>query len=142
MNNDIATNGSLISSSARTNACREPVAIEKGPSGFIFHYKTELREWPIDFEGAAVRALELFVAGQPIPIEPNERLAFLELRKFGLLMLGDHGDIIEPVTLSLFGEEVKRALTQMQDARPGMTLAFEGEYARSAVHRSLEHQGL
>jgi hypothetical protein len=141
MNNDIAPKDSLTSGSARANACREPVAIEKGDHGYIFHYKTELREWPLNFEGAAVRALELFVAGQPVPNEPSERLAILELRKFGLLILGDHGDIIEPVTLSRLGKEVKRALTQMQDARPGMTLALQGEYAQSDVHRSLEHQG-
>ncbi|MGF6282174.1 hypothetical protein ABH908_000341 [Pseudomonas frederiksbergensis] len=141
MSNDIATKNSLTLGSARTNACREPVAIEKGDHGYIFHYKTDLREWTLNFEGAAVLALELFVAGQPVPNEPNERLAILELRKFGLLILGDHGDIIEPVTLSRFGAEVKRALTQMQDARPGMTLAFEGEYAQGAEPLSLEHQG-
>lgn len=141
MNYDISTNGSLNSGSARSAKNREPVAIEKVDQGYIFHYKTEVREWPVEFHGAALRALETFVAGQAMPSELNDRLAFLELRKFGLLILSDHGDVIEPVALSLLGEEVKRALTQMQDARPGMALAFEGEYAQGAEPLSLEHQG-
>lgn len=141
MNNDIATNGSVNSDSARTATHRASVAIEKGDQGYIFHYKIMHREWPVTFEGAAVRALESFVAGQAVPIEPSERLAILDLRKFGLLILGDQGDIVEPVALSLLGEKVKRALTQMQDARPGMTLALQGEYSHSAETCSLEHQG-
>jgi hypothetical protein len=141
MKTDIDTNCRLAPGSARTNACREPVAIEKVDRGYTLHYKTESREWAVEFHGAAVRALESFAAEQPMPSELNHRLAFLELRKFGLLILGDHGDIIEPVTLSLLGEEVKRALTQMRDARPGMTLEFEGEYAPNTEPHSLEHQG-
>ncbi|MGE8067085.1 hypothetical protein [Pseudomonas sp. NPDC089569] len=141
MNNGIEAHDRVTCGAARTETPLAPLAIEKADQGFLFHYKNKGRDWSLNFEGAAARALELFVAGRSVPTDPSERLVLLELRKFGLLSLGTHGDIIEPVTLSQLGEEVKRAMIQMEDARPGMTLALNGEYSHSTEARSLEQQG-
>lgn len=127
MNNEIATPPGSIPNPARIAKVRGPVAIEKGERGFIFQFESESREWTLDFTATAMHDLAAVASDSSIPA--NEHLTTTrELRQFGLLVLSERGDIIEPVTLSELGHEVKRALEQMSDARPGMTLTLQGEF--------------
>lgn len=57
-----------------------------------------------------------------------------------MLVLGDRGDILEPFTLSELRHEVKRALVQMHDARPGMKLTLQGEFTHAHEPNAIEQK--
>lgn len=140
MNTVLTTTHGPIANHGRTAKTRSPVAIEKGEHEFIFHYESEAREWTLDFAGIAMSYLERITGTGSMPQPGGDLATIAVLRQFGMLVLGDRGDILEPVRLSELGHEVKRALAQMHDARPGMKLTLQGEFTHTDEPKAIEQQ--
>jgi hypothetical protein len=107
----------------RRTKTRGPVAIQKGERGFVLHFESEPQEWTLEFDCAATSDLAAVAAGSALPTIENLP-TLLKLRQFGLVVLNDRGEIVEPLMLSELGDQVKRALEQMSDSSPGMTLTL------------------
>lgn len=140
MDSAITPTPGSIATHGRTAKTRSPVAIEKGEREFIFHYESEAREWTLDFADIAMSYLRRITGPGSMQHPAGDLATIRVLRQFGLLVLDDRGDILEPVTLSELGHEVKRALAKMHDARPGMKLTLQGEFTHTDEPKAIEQQ--